>query len=63
MLILTMMVVRRKGPLNHGPSHEQRTPHIVIERMKDVECDDVLLNMYESINAQHVIRDHFLDTP
>ena len=22
MLILTMMVVRRKGPLNHGPSHQ-----------------------------------------
>ena len=63
MLILAMMVVRRKGPLNHGPSHQYRAPHIVIKRMKDVEYDDVLFNMYEPINVQHVLRDHFLETP
>ena len=63
MLILAMMVIRRKGPLNHGPSHQYRSPQIAIDRMKDVEYDDVLLNMYEPKNIQHVLRDHFLETP
>ena len=63
MLILAMMVLRRKGPLNHGASHQYRAPHIDIARMKDVEYEDVLLNRYEPINVQHLIRDHFLETP
>ena len=63
MLLLAMMVLRRKGPLNHGPTHQYIAPNIEVARMKDLDYDDVLLYRHEPINVQHAIRDHLLDTP
>ena len=63
MLILAMMVLRRKGPLSHGITHVYKSPQIIVDRMKDVDYDDVLINHYESRNIQHVLRDRFLETP
>ena len=63
MLILAMMVIRRKGPLNHGISHVYQSPQITLDRMKDVDYDDVLISTYKPMNIQHVLRDHFLETP
>ena len=63
MLLLAMMVLRRKGPLNHGPTHQYIAPNIDVARMKDLDYDDVLLDRYEPINVLHAIRDHLLDSP
>ena len=63
MLLLAMMVLRRKGPLNHGPTHQYIAPNIDVERMKDLDYDDVLLDRYEPINVLHAIRDRLLDSP
>ena len=63
MLILAMMVIKRKGPLNDGPTHQYIAPHIDVSRMKDLDFDDYLLDRHEPINVQHAIRDHFLETP
>ena len=63
MLLLAMMVLRRKGPLNDGPTHQYIAPNIDVARMKDLDYDDWLLDRHEPINVQHAIRDHLLDTP
>ena len=62
MLILAMMVVRKNGTLNHGFSHQYRATHIDIARMKEWTMT-MLLNRYEPINVQHMLRNHFLETP
>ena len=63
MLLLAMMVLNRKGPLNKGPTHQYIAPNIDVSRMKDLDYDDWLLDRHEPINVQHAIRDHLLDTP
>ena len=63
MLLLAMMVIRRNGPLNHGPTKQYVARNIDVPRMTDPDYEDWLLDRHEPINVNHAIRDHLLDTP
>ena len=63
MLLLAMMVIRRKGPLNHGPTKQYVAPNMDVSRMTDPEYDDWLLDRHEPVIVTDAIRDHLFDTP